>query len=208
MNSGYLAFLLLGITLILFASGWKEVYVRSISHKGILLFFVGWAVCSRFSVPWHGIRVNLSAIWLTLAAFAILLMMEGFVQKLHLLSLGLLLGSFHFLLHQVLEMDPVFAVGKGGLDASLVLAVLTLLVQRQELAQIGCLTIGFLLGEGYETFMHHGVAVRVYGGSDFQDEWWVAVFAARTMTVVLQSLYAGCSSLLKDWLERRGGWRK
>jgi len=208
MNSGYLAFLLLGITLILFGSGWKELYVRSISHKGILLFFVGWAVCSRFTIPWHGVRINLAAGWLAVASVAIIYVTAGIVPKLHLLSLGLLLGSFHFLLHQVLEMDPVLVVGKGGLDASLLLAVLALLLQRQELAQIGCLTIGFLLGEGYRTLMHRGVAVPVYGGPEFQDEWWLAVFAARTMTVVLQALYAGCSSLLKGWFNRRGGWKK
>src|SRR6478736_3334615 len=59
MNAGYLSLILLCITLILFASGWKELYVRSISHKGMLLFFALWIVGSCFSVSIKQVYIQL-----------------------------------------------------------------------------------------------------------------------------------------------------
>ncbi len=38
MNPGYLSLLLMVVTLILFASGWKDIIMRGITSKVILLF--------------------------------------------------------------------------------------------------------------------------------------------------------------------------
>ncbi|KRE32439.1 hypothetical protein [Paenibacillus sp. Soil724D2] len=208
MNSGYLSLILLCITLILFASGWKELYIRSISHKGMLLFFVSWIVFSRFTVTIQHVQVGLVYVWVLLISLGILYKTKGFIHKLHLLSIGLLLGSLHFLLQQLLEMDPILIVRNSEWDTALLLAVVALVLQRSAWEQIAALSIGYLLGDMYQAGIHPVDGYYRVGKSTFQDQWWLSVFAARTMTIILQSAYNGCRSIIRSWMDRRGGWKK
>ncbi|WP_261301131.1 YphA family membrane protein [Paenibacillus andongensis] len=208
MNAGYLSLILLCITLILFASGWKELYIRSISHKGMLLFFASWIVFSRFTVTIQHIQVGLVYVWVLLISLGILYKTKGFIHKLHLLSIGLLLGSLHFLLHQLLEMDPILIVRNSEWDTALLLAVVVLVLQRSAWEQIAALSIGYLLGDMYQAGIHPVNGYHQVGKATFQDQWWLSVFAARTMTIILQSAYNGCRSIIRSWMNRRGGWKK
>ncbi|NOU72099.1 hypothetical protein GC098_11815 [Paenibacillus sp. LMG 31458] len=208
MNSGYLSLILLCITLILFASGWKELYIRSISHKGMLLFFVSWIVFSRFTVTIQHVQVGLVYVCVLLISLGILYKTKGFIHKLHLLSIGLLLGSLHFLLQQLLEMDPILIVRNSEWDTALLLAVVALVLQRSAWEQIAALSIGYLLGDMYQAGIHPVDGYHYVGKATFQDQWWLSVFAARTMTIILQSAYNGCRSIIRSWMDRRGGWKK
>ncbi|MFD0694854.1 hypothetical protein ACFQZT_12180 [Paenibacillus sp. GCM10027628] len=208
MNSGYLSLILLCITLILFASGWKELYVRSISHKGILLFFAAWLTLSHITIRIGHLQVHLVYLWILCICIGILYVTRGFIHKLHLLSIGLLLGSLHFLLQQLLQMDPILIVGSSEWDTALLLAVVVTVLQRSELEQIAAISLGYLLGDLYQAGIHQEVGAQRLGSPHFQDQWWLSVFAARTMTIVLQAVYNGCRLIIRSWMERKGGWRK
>jgi len=208
MNSGYLSLILLCITLILFASGWKELYVRSISHKGMLLFFALWIAGSCISVTIKQVHIQLVYLLVFAISIAILFVIHGFIHKLHLLSIGLLLGSIHFLLHQLLEMDPILIVRNSDWDIALLLALIAVVLQRNALEQIAALSMGYLLGDMYQAGIHPVEGYHQVGHSIFQDQWWLSVFSARTMTIILLAAYTGCRSLIRSWIERRGGWRK
>lgn len=208
MNSGYLSLILLCITLILFASGWKEMYIRSISHKGMLLFFVLWVAGSYFSVTIKHIHLHLVYVLVFVISIGILFVTRGFIHKLHLLSIGLLLGSLHFLLQQLLEMDPILIVRNVDWDIALLLAFVVVVLQRNALEQIAALSIGYLLGDMYQAGIHSVGGYHELGHSTFQDQWWLSVFTARTVTIILQAVYNGCRSFIRSWVERKGGWRK
>ncbi|NEW06099.1 hypothetical protein GK047_08765 [Paenibacillus sp. SYP-B3998] len=208
MNSGYLSLILLCITMILFASGWKEFYVRKVSHKGILVFFTAWLVFSHLGFSIHHVHIQLVYLWILCICIGILYVTQGFVHKLHLLSIGLLLGSLHFLLQQLLEMDPILIVRNSEWDTALLLAVIATVLQRNELEQIAGLSIGYLLGDMYQAGIHQANGTHQLGGAHFQDQWWLSIFAARTLTIVLQSAYNGCRFMIRSWLDRKGGWRK
>ncbi|MBP1961988.1 YphA family membrane protein [Paenibacillus aceris] len=208
MNSGYLSLILLCITLILFASGWKELYVRSISHKGMLLFFALWLVGSSFSITIKQVHIQLVYILVFLISVGILYVTQGFIHKLHLLSIGLLLGSLHFLLQQLLEMDPILIVRNSDWDIAILLAFIAVVLQRSALEQIAAISIGYLLGDMYQAGIHPVGGYHHIGHSTFQDQWWLSVFTARTMTIILQAVYNGCRSVIRSWMERKGGWRK
>lgn len=208
MNSGYLSLILLCITLILFASGWKELYIRSISHKGMLLFFALWIAGSCLSVTIKQVHIQLVYLLVFAISIAILFVIQGFIHKLHLLSIGLLLGSLHFLLQQLLEMDPILIVRNSDWDIALLLALIAVVLQRNPLEQIAALSMGYLLGDMYQAGIHPVGGYHHVGHSTFQDQWWLSVFTARTMTIILQAAYTGCRSMLRSWIERRGGWRK
>jgi hypothetical protein len=208
MNSGYLSLILLCITLILLASGWKDLYVRSISPTWILLFFVGWLMLVSFQLKLDGIQFNMVYVWVAAFSIGIWIHTRGIVHKLHLLSVGLLLGSFHFLLQEILTTDPIMVVIKPNLDTALFLVLIVILIERRVKEQIACLSIGLLLGDFYFAFVHQAVVPVRFGGPSFQDEWWLSVFAARTLTLVLQSALTGCRVMIRTWLDRKGGWRK
>ncbi|MBD0380611.1 YphA family membrane protein [Paenibacillus sedimenti] len=208
MNSGYLSLILLCITLILFASGWKELYVRSISHKGLLLFFVAWLTLSQITIIIGHVKMQLVYLWIMCICIGILYATQGFIHKLHLLSIGLLLGSLHFLLQQLLQMDPILIVGNSEWDTALLLAFVITILQRNELEQIAALSMGYLLGDLYQAGVYQANGNLHLGSSHFQDQWWLSVFAARTMTIVLQVAYNGCRLIIRTWMERKGGWRK
>ncbi|MEW9699012.1 hypothetical protein [Paenibacillus sp. SI8] len=208
MNAGYLSLILLCITLILFASGWKELYVRSISHKGMLLFFAAWLVFSHIAVTIHQVHVQLVYVWMLCVSLGILYVTKGFIHKFHLLSIGLLLGSLDFLLQQLLEMDPILIVGNSKWDTALLLALVATMLQRNELEQFAGLSIGYLLGDMYQASIHPINGIHYLGGYHFQDQWWLSIFAARTLTIVVQMAYSGCRFAIRSWLDRKGGWRK
>jgi hypothetical protein len=208
MNSGYLSLIILCIVLILLLSGWKDVYLESISTRRVLLFFVGWLALVSFHLNLHGWQMNLVYLWVALLSIVILHQIPGFLHKLHLLSVGLLLGSILFLLQEVLTMDPVLVIFKPSLDAALLLALIVILIERRVKEQIASLSIGLLMGDFLLGFVHHSAAPVQFGGPSFQDEWWLSVFTARTMTILLETAYSGCKLVIRSWLSRRGGWRK
>lgn len=208
MNPGYLSLILLCIMLILLLSGWKDVYVESISTKRILLFFVGWLVLVSFHLELYGRQINMVYLWVAVFSIAILYQTKGLVYKLHLVSVGLLLGAVHFLLQEVLTMDPVMVIFKPSLDTAMFLAMLMILIERRVKEQVACLSIGLLMGDLLFAFVHDSAAPLQIGGPSFQDEWWLSVFAARSMTILLLTSYSGCKVMIRTWLTRRGGWRK
>lgn len=87
-------------------------------------------------------------------SIAILFVIQGFIHKLHLLSIGLLLGSLHFLLQQLLEMDPILIVRNSDWDIALLLALIAVVLQRNPLEQIAALSMGYLLGDMYQAGIH------------------------------------------------------
>lgn len=204
MNAGYLSLILLCITLILLASGWKELYVRSISHKGMLLFFVSWLIGTRITVTIQEVHIQLVYVVILTLSFSILYVTKGFIHKLHLLSIGLLIGSLHFLFQQLLEMDPILIIRNSEWQTALLLAIVTVVLQRNAWEQIAALSIGYLLGDMYQAGIHEVDGFHQLGMATFQDQWWLSVFTARTITIMIQAAYSVCRSILRSWLDRKG----
>lgn len=208
MNAGYLSLILLCITLILFASGWKELYVRSISHKGMLLFFVSWLVGMRITITIQDVQIQLVYVVLLVMSFLILYVTQGFIHKLHLLSIGLLMGSLRFLFQQLLEMDPILIIRNSEWQTAILLAVVGVFLQRNAWEQIAAISIGYLLGDMYQAGIQKVDGFHKLGFAAFQDQWWLSVFMARTVTIMLQFVYNGCRGFVKQWINRNGGrWK-
>lgn len=210
MNPGFLSLVLLVIALILVSSGWKDLLLRSISHKGILLFFVAWIGLTRLTIHWHHVRLNMTYALVLLLAAIVLVRTKGMAAKLHLLSIGLLLGSFHFLLQEVLERDPILIVSRSDVDIAVLLGLMTVMLQRSVGLQLACLSIGLATGDLYYAMLHkQSITAGGYLGSPtFQDEWWASVFVSRGATLLVQGTWLGSKELLQLWSDKRKGWRK
>ncbi|WP_052487116.1 YphA family membrane protein [Gordoniibacillus kamchatkensis] len=208
MNPGFLSLILLVIALILLSSGWKDVLLRSISHKGILLFFIAWVGLSKWTVTVQ--HFKLSGPFLLVSALAVCLWLgtEGAAAKLHALSIGLLLGSFHFLLQELFEIDPILIVSRADVDIAVLVGLITLVLQRSVSLQLACLSIGLATGTLYGVLFRHKTGIMTLGGPSFQDQWWTAVFVSRCATVLMQEAANGVKVLSQLWADKRKGWRK
>lgn len=208
MNPGYLSLVLLSITLILFSSGWKEIYVRSISHSRILLFFIGWILLFSFEIKLPEVQINWVFAGIAVLSLGIICRTGGLFRKLHLLSIGLLLGSFHVLAEEILAMDPMMSIVSPHVDAALFLVCVVLLLERRLWEQIACLSLGVVIGEIYSVLAHSMHHPLYFGGASFQDGWWLSVFAARTLTISLEYVVKGLKAVGKALIAWKGGWRK
>ncbi|MNR18486.1 hypothetical protein D3C85_1352180 [compost metagenome] len=138
----------------------------------------------------------------------ILYVTKGFIHKLHLLSIGLLIGSLHFLFQQLLEMDPILIIRNSQWQTALLLAFVAVIVQRNAWEQIAALSIGYLIGDMYQAGIHKVGGFHQLGMATFQDQWWLSVFTARTITIIVQAAYSGCRNVMRNWIGRRGSrWK-
>lgn len=205
MNPGYLSFLLISVTLILCASGWKDILIRGISNKAILLFFVLWVGASRVAIPWNGYRLYLSFILVSILAGIILYKTGGMLVKLHLLSVGLLLGSIYFFLLEAAHLLPVL-MGNPGVHASMLVGATMFMLSRQTAVQIACISVGLVAGELYLAYIHHANGYpAALGNPAFQDKWWLSLWTARGCTFMWQAVRSGTEQAVKLWSERKKG---
>jgi hypothetical protein len=148
---------------------------------------------------------------LVLAVTAVVLAKtEGMAAKLHLLSVGLLLGSFHFLLQEVLERDPILIVARSDIDIAVSLGLITVALQRSVGLQLACLSLGLAMGDFYYALLHKqsAAAAGYMGSPSFRDKWWMAIFVSRGATLLVQGLLYGGKQALQLWADRRKEWRK
>lgn len=192
MNPGYLSLLLMVVTLILFASGWKDIIMRGITSKVILLFFISWLISMNLSLTIAGGRVSLCFGVLLLTICYVLWRVHGIVYRLHLLSVGALLGSISFFMLETIHLVPKLILGSSEISMALVLSVLISLLTRQPAAQIASLSIGLILAEMYHGYLHRNYLGFQLGFQTFQDRWWLTLFMTRLITLLLTLSIQAC----------------
>lgn len=183
MNPGYMASLLMIITLILLASGWKTIGLRGISHRGILLFFMGWLAGLFVTVPLNGVAINGTALLLAIVLFLIFQSIGELAGRVQLAASGLLVGSLGLAFQEVARVAPVVIVYSSGIDQAILLAGATCFLYRKPLQQIGALSIGLLLIDVWNAWLRVSPIIPTIGGANFQDAWWLSIVLARTVTV-------------------------
>lgn len=208
MNPGYLSLLAISISLILLASGWKDILLRGISHRAVLLFFVGWIVCSFVKMDWNGMAIYGVIVFVPLYAWAVLWRAPAGFAQFQLLASSVLLGVFHFVLLELNGFVPWLDFSNPMLEMALITAVLVMLISRQPRLQFLVVSFGLVLGEALfvGTHLTEGQMPRL-GGPVFQDRWWLTFVFARTMTILLEYAWKGSVGLIRSWSKRSREWR-
>lgn len=211
MNPGYLSLLLICITIVLLSSGWKEVFLSKASHKEILLFFVFWITGSQITVPltyFPFLQINGSAVVICGLCLYILIWKTSWMNKIHILLVGLLLASVHFLLLEFYTLDPIFVIFNVELDIAVILSIICLFLKRESNAQIASLSIGLLFGDIYYAYFHQDSLSTLLGSSLFQDKWWLAIIIVRMLTVFMQAIIISYKRFaLRYETFRKRGWK-
>lgn len=185
VNPGYLAFLVMTISVVLLASGWKTILLRGFSDRNILLFFVLWVGIGSFSFTLAGVEVHLDLVVLAVSALATAASRRS--QPLVLAHIGvsaLLLGVLGFVLEELEGSVPWLPSRHPLIERSLFLATVAVMMSREPVIQFASTGLALCLAETF------GVFVRPYmgmGGWEFQDQVWLTLFAARIGAVTLET---------------------
>ncbi|MBD2861332.1 hypothetical protein [Paenibacillus oceani] len=206
MNAGFLSWILILVTFILLASGWKTFLLRGVSYQAILTFFAAWCVASRFDVSMgKGWAVNGVIVPLLILIGAALWRQRSFLGGLHGLSFGLFLASVYYLLKHMGDIDPFFLPSRVTFGAALILALLAAILVRKPEDQIACLSFALLCGSALYGYVHKGQSAMPFAGLPFQDEWWLAVGSARLMSSAAETVVGSVCEVSKSLADR---WRE
>lgn len=192
MNAGYVSLLLIVVSLILFASGWKDIILRGITHLSLLLFFVGWLILQRWSFTLEQWRIYGCVPLLLVISFLVLFQARGLLLRLHLLSVGLLLGSVFFFMKETIHLAPALIVFSPEWTMAFFIGLLTSALLRWPAFQVAALSLGLVIGEGMFAYSHRDQTNIVIGQAGFQDAWWLTIYAVRGSSLALESAAAGC----------------
>lgn len=192
MNAGYLSLLLMLVSSILFASGWKDIILRGIAPRSLLLFFVFWTLASGQFCEWHGWRLYGPALLLAGLLASGLLRTKSWLVRLHIASAGMLIGAVGFFLKETVHFIPRLTLLDGRLLVGGMTGWITAALIRAPLLQLSALSAGVLTIEALYGLLHRDRLAPTAGSPDFQDLWWVGVFAARGISLAMNGIaYSG-----------------
>ncbi|PYI54957.1 YphA family membrane protein [Paenibacillus flagellatus] len=209
MNPGFLCWILICISLILLASGWKRTLLRDIPDPAIVLFFVGWCALGRLQLPLTGYgQANGIVLLLAVVVAAVWARQRTALAGLHAVSFGLFLASVYYLLKHLGEVDPFFLPYRSGTGTSCVLGLIAALLVRRPQDQIACISFAMLVGSALYAIVHRERYGVSFGGLTFQDDWWMAIFAVRLLSVAGETAAGTVRDASKSLANRWKGLKK
>jgi hypothetical protein len=209
MNPGILASILILITLILLASGWKPVLLGGIPVSVPVVFFIAWGVLCRWRFsPADG--TVLYGVVPLLAAVAIgSVWGSRFIANIfQLVSFGLFLASVYYLLKHLGDFDPFFLPYRQAYGTAAVVGLLAAALVRKPKDQLGSISLGLLAGGFLYAYLQRDAGGVRFGGPAFQDDWWLAVVTARTLSVSAEYAIAAVRGMKRQVADRWKGMRK
>ncbi|MDF2668347.1 MAG: hypothetical protein K0R67_653 [Paenibacillus sp.] len=208
MTPCYLSMILLCLTFILLASGWKNELLPGISDRSLLVFTASWIILSQ-------IQINLPSPTITDVNLVVLLLVWLVVQNIwasstwlaafHFISIGLFQAALFYLLCYFAQADPMFFPYHSPAVAAVFLGLVTALLTRNAFEQVGVVTFALLVGTGlYAVVMNkgHSSYSLLFGGRLFQDQWWAAVASVRLASLCIHTVWAFGSGAVKSWSTR------
>lgn len=205
MNSGYLAGLLYVITLILYASGWKETLYGSSSQKSLLLFLWGYGLLVWFT--WEGQYIGLSGGFVAIAVWGIgsFLNIHTRVNRIHVLVVSGLLIVIGFLYEEIITKDPSFIIWNEYIDTAVLIGLLASAALYSAAAQITCLTLVFVTLDWLKMREQLPLDGTIIGGGTFRDMWWTAVISARSTSIAVRKVVEESRNRIAGWIEKKRG---
>ncbi|MFK7696451.1 hypothetical protein [Paenibacillus sp. HJGM_3] len=205
MNPGYLSLILLCSAVILLASGWKSALLPGLRDRGLIAFLIGWLVLSQIHIPGPGsAQAEIGLVLIPILIFVLhrIGSCETPVKGLHLVSIGLFLGSLYALLHHALRADPLLLPLHSPVAAGIVVGLTALFLTRDPGDQLCVVSLGIVIGTGLVAYVRQNTVPFLWGGRTFQDEWWASVAAVRLASLAFESVWVASSGLMRKRLVR------
>ncbi|NOU97576.1 hypothetical protein GC093_30770 [Paenibacillus sp. LMG 31456] len=133
-------------------------------------------------------RIGLWIIVLVVLIVAALWRSSGIMYNLHVLSVGILLGSVSFFLQETIHLFPSMVLGSVEFSMALLIGFMVSSLIKVPAVQLAVVSLGLLLGETYFRFIHKGQIEFQLGTTMLQDRWWLTVYITRVTSLLLASM--------------------
>jgi len=168
--------------MILVAFGWRKQAAGYTPGRRIFAFCILWAAAA--AADWSAFGAAGSFAYVPCAILA----WTGLRGLLHheaaqTAAYGFLTGAVYALIAFMERQNPLLSFLHPAIDPAAALCALTVAYSRRPQVQFALISIGLAAGDLLlgRLFARYGPAE--FGGGEFQDAWWVAVFAARSLSV-------------------------
>lgn len=209
MNPGYLSLLLLCMTAVLWVTGWKDSFLEGVSARVLLLFYASLVLLGPILIQAFSISLYLGYIVIGFTAIGMLFTSRDGADRTYLVSASLLIASFYLLLTRLYISDPVLIIYSPFSDPALLIVLVTVLLFRKPTDQIAAISIGMVVGEAAMIFAFPAAGKEPSLGSAFwNDQWWLAVVAARALTVLYEEATQFIGKLGRLIHSRLDHWRR
>ncbi|GIP32371.1 hypothetical protein [Paenibacillus sp. J2TS4] len=202
MNTGYISYILICITIILLVSGWKDTVLRGVPSRYIAVFFIGWFSLSKAELALGQVKISGIYAGLVILLLIVLYALPRETGVIPLVVSGLMLGLFYFLASEISVTLPDLP-GGSLFWLAFIIGLLVIAMYRHPLAQIGCITLCVLVGCLLQMYSHSALAGYRLGFGPMKDHWWLFSFIARIVTGMLEFTASASKSLYRQWVDAR-----
>jgi hypothetical protein len=182
MNPGYLTIVIILTVGILLASGWKDLLLKEMTYPMIVVFITGWLICSFFSMHFKvlniGIQLNAAYIFIIIISGVFIFQLHSTLERLHLFIQILLLCILDFALREASKYSIV--------SIAMLLALVTVVIQRNPLKQTIALLVGFLGSNLLSVIIHQRTQLFVLAQQPYQDLWWLTLLLTRIIALMFE----------------------
>lgn len=208
MNPGYLSFLILLITAILLATGWKHVLAPDISWR-----IIGGAAAAAMLLPlplwWSPLPEFLPIMLHAVVCAGLLASTPAFRERGWTASTGyyllftVMLGIIWGGIRQAYSFDPVFHWINPLWDAPLLAGLLCGAFTSHARQQLAVLLWAAMLGELVHTLLH--VHTAYIGSLAWWDSFWLAAATARLFSLLIKVVYRAAARVGSLLWQLKGG---
>jgi hypothetical protein len=182
MNPGYLTIVIILTVCILLASGWKDLLLKEMSYRMIVVFIMGWFISSFFSIHFVvlniGVQLNAAYVFIILISALFIYQLRSALERLHLFIQILLLCMLDFALRETSKFSIV--------SIAVLLALSTIVIQRNPLKQTIALLVGFLGSNLLSVLIHQRTQVFILAEQPYQDLWWLTLLLTRIIALIYE----------------------
>lgn len=174
-------------------------FVERYNFQSDTSFFVLWIIgnCLVISLPFGTLAVWVPV--LLIMVLCILWKLPGALyHKLHIISVGALMGSLSFFMQETVQLMPASIYGNLELAMALSIGVLAVITIKHPSAQIAAISIGLLLGEGYIIYINKRHVGMELGSLRLQDRWWLTLVVTRSLSIgLMYTFLAGKHGMIR-----------
>jgi len=208
LNAGTIALLVYLIVLILLSSGWREVFISSLSYRSCLLFMILFPIAALFTIPIHStLTLNMGVMVLLVTAVYCLDKLDPWYRKIYVITVTLLIGVVYALFGHFVILDPIFIWVSSRWDPVIVSVACVLLAVQTIEEQLIIITVGFLFGDAIMQGMTGGAGITL-GTAAWYDQWWISILTARLCAWSLESVMLLGKNTAGFFYDRLKSWKK
>ncbi|QGQ96902.1 hypothetical protein EHS13_19435 [Paenibacillus psychroresistens] len=187
MNPGYMTVVVLLSIGILLGSGWKDYFFKGLSYKSIVLFVAAWLIGSLIKLRLHvhglDLQLNMAFTFLLLFSVFLLIRLKSALERLNLLTIGLMLCILDFTLREASGLPMEYI--------AICLAIVVTGLQKRLDKQLASLLLGFLCGNVLSLLAHQNSRLLILADQSYQDLWWLTLLFTRVFVVLYENGIAG-----------------